>query len=176
MTPKLTEISQNAFVADLLEVARQVAADSWRADFLVGIGRGGLVPATYLSHATGLPMLSIDYSSGQPDFAEALLAKLAGRTIEGQRLIFVDDINDGGRTIGLLRRALFDAGAALANVRFAALITNVSSAERVDYAAREIDRRSFTNWFVFPWEAVAPKAAVVEEASTLPDRLRGTDV
>ena len=59
------------------------------ADVLIGIGRGGLVPAVFLSHATGLPMLSMDYSSRAPDFAAERLVKLAARSRTGERLLLV---------------------------------------------------------------------------------------
>ena len=58
-------------------LARLLEADSWRPDFLVGIGRGGLVPAAYLSHRTGIQMLSVDHSSGEAGFGDELLEKLA---------------------------------------------------------------------------------------------------
>jgi hypoxanthine phosphoribosyltransferase len=170
--PTLAAITHEDFVADVLALAEQLGAERERApDFLVGIGRGGLVPAVFLSHATGLPMLSIDHSSQVPEFAAELIATLAARTRGGERFIVVDDINDSGTTIRSLRDALAVAGAAEGGVRFAVLIDNVSSTECVDYRAREIDRRDDKRWFVFPWEAVAPTATIVEDAEAVTGRL-----
>ncbi len=170
--PIFTPIPQDEFVAAVHALAAQLASDTdWKPDFIIGIGRGGLVPAVFLSHATGLPMLSVDFSSQVEDFADAPLVKLAGRTRSGERLLFLDDINDSGRTITHLRRALADAGAADGAVRFAMLIDNVSSAERIDYSARRIDRTVTKDWFVFPWEAVAPDAAIELDAAAVPDRI-----
>ena len=84
--------------------------------------------------------------------------------------MFVDDINDSGRTIGLLRGKLAEAGAPAAHIRFATLIDNVVSAQRVDYRARTIDRTVTKDWYVFPWEAVAPRAAIEEDAAAVPER------
>ena len=126
----------------------------------------------YLSHATGLPTLSCDLSSHVKDFADDVLVRLAERTRAGERLLFVDDINDSGRTIGMLRTKLAQAGAADRAIRFATLIDNVSSAERVDYAARTIDRRVNKDWFVFPWEALAPAEAIAGDAADVPERIR----
>jgi uncharacterized protein len=169
--PVFTPISHDQVVADVRALAAAVAAGEWRPTFLIGVGRGGLVPAVYLSHAAGLPALSCDLSAGVQDFAEEVLVRLAARTRSGERLLFVDDINDSGRTIGLLRRALAAAGAADGAVRFATLIDNVASAERVDYAARTIDRRQVKDWYVFPWEALAPDAQLAEDAAAVPERL-----
>jgi len=106
-----------------------------------------------------------------PDFADAPLVRLAARTREGERLLFLDDINDSGRTIARLRRALVEAGAVPANVRFATLVDNSGSAERVDYRARTIDRARTRDWFVFPWEAVAPQASLDQDAAEVPERI-----
>ena len=55
-------ISYERFLDDIEAIAQQLEASTWRPDFIVGIGRGGLVPGTYLSHRTGLPLLSVDHS------------------------------------------------------------------------------------------------------------------
>lgn len=166
-----THIAQERFVADIHAIATLLAADAWKPDFIIGIGRGGLAPAVFLSHATGLPMLSVDYSSQVKDFADEPLLKLARRTRAGERLLFLDDINDSGRTITHLRARLHEGQAAPGHIRFATLIDNVSSAERVEYRARTIDRRETKDWFIFPWEAVAPDVAIQADAAAVPERI-----
>ncbi|RMB27523.1 hypothetical protein C8J44_2505 [Sphingomonas sp. PP-CE-3A-406] len=169
--PIFTPIPQHEFVAAIHILAAKLTEDTWKPDFIIGIGRGGLVPAVFLSHAIGLPTLSVDYSSQVKDFADEPLVKLAKRTRDGERLLFLDDINDSGRTITHLRGALVTAGAVEGAVRFAMLIDNVSSAERIEYCARTIDRTVTKDWFVFPWEAVAPAAAIAEDAAEVPERI-----
>ncbi|MCC2981016.1 phosphoribosyltransferase [Sphingomonas sp. IC4-52] len=172
MSPVFTSISHDAFVADVQALAAGIAAaPGWRPDTIIGIGRGGLVPAVYLSHAIGLPMLSCDFTSQVQDGAGDLLIRLAERTRGGERLLFVDDINDSGRTIGMLRAHLAAAGAVAEMVRFATLIDNEVSAQPVDYRARTIDRRIVKDWFVFPWEALASAEAIADDAAEVPDRL-----
>ena len=116
-------------------------------------------------------MLSVDYSSQVKDFADEPLVKLARRTQHGEHLLFLDDINDSGRTITHLRGALRAADAVPDRIRFATLIDNASSAERVDYRARTIDRTFNKDWFVFPWEAVAPAQSLIEDAAAVPERI-----
>ena len=169
--PIFTNITHSQFEAAVRALADQLAADDWTPHFIIGVGRGGLVPAVYLSHASGLPMLSVDFSSQVNDFADVPLAKLAARTREGERLLFLDDINDSGRTITHLRGALAAAGAVPGAVRFATLIDNIASAERIDYRHQTIDRRETKDWFVFPWEAVAPPAAIADDAAEVPERI-----
>lgn len=168
--PTLTPVDQPEFLTAVHYVAARIRESGWQPAFIIGVGRGGLTPAVYLSHATGVPMLSVDHSSDVPDFAAELLVKLAGRSQE-DRLLFVDDINDSGSTITHIRAALHEAGGNLDNVRFATLIDNVVSAERVDYRFRTIDRTQNKDWFVFPWEQVSPVDKVIEDSGVVPERL-----
>jgi hypoxanthine phosphoribosyltransferase len=169
--PELSPIAYGEFVSDVHAIADALKADHWRPDHLVGIGRGGLVPAAYLSHRTGISMLSVDFSSGVPAFADELLHKLAAATREGQRILLVDDINDSGRTIEALNRSLSAEGGAIDNVRVAVLIDNVRSVAKVHYRSRTIDRATDKRWFVFPWEAMAERGTLIEEAEAVPERL-----
>ena len=171
MMPVFTPIEHEAFVADVLTLAKAVRADPWQPTYIIGIGRGGLVPAVYLSHATGLPTLSCDLSSNVKDFADDVLVRLAQRSRDGERLLFIDDINDSGRTIGFLRDKLRAAGAVPGAIRFATLIDNRVSAQRVEYHARQIDRTTTKDWYVFPWEALAPDASLAEDAAAVPERI-----
>ncbi|HEX4693540.1 phosphoribosyltransferase [Sphingomonas sp.] len=169
--PIFTPIAHEEFVDQVHALAAAIATDGWTPSFIIGIGRGGLAPAVYLSHATGLPMLSVDHSSKVEDFSDAPLVRLAARTRDGERLLFVDDINDTGATIGKLRAALAAAGAVADGVRFATLLDNSQSSERVEYRAEVIDRRERKDWFVFPWEAVAPQTSLDADAAAVPERI-----
>jgi hypoxanthine phosphoribosyltransferase len=164
-------ISYDRFLADLETVAGKIEADQWRPDFIVGIGRGGLVPGAFLSHRTGIPLLSVDHSSKVYGFADELLLKLAASSIAGQRFLFIDDINDSGGTIKYLRETVLSNGAVPGSVRFAVLINNMSSQATVEYWSRSIDRSVDKEWFVFPWESVAPAQTLSQEAFEVPDRL-----
>jgi xanthine phosphoribosyltransferase len=170
-TPRLRHIPYDSFVADVQAIAARLDGDPWVPDFIVGIGRGGLVPGAYLSHRTGIPMLSVDYSSKVSGFADDLLIKLANMSISGQRILFVDDINDSGATLVNLRTSILDHGGIGENQRFAVLINNRRSKATVEYSSRAIDRDVDKDWYVFPWESVAPNAALVEEALSVPERL-----
>jgi hypoxanthine phosphoribosyltransferase len=169
--PDFRPISYERFLAEVEAVARALLADAWRPDFLVGIGRGGLVPAAYLSHRTGFAMLSVDHSSGEPDFADELLDKLAARINAGQRILIVDDINDSGKTIAFLRAAIEAKTGRTGGLRVAVLVHNIRSRAAVEYRGSEIDRATDKSWFVFPWEAVAPRETLVAAAAEVPERI-----
>lgn len=169
--PILVPISHDLFVEDVRAIAAKLASDEWQPDFLIGIGRGGLVPAAYLSHASGMTLLSVDYSSKVFAFADELIRQLAAKTQGGKRLLIVDDINDSGTTIAQLRAALGEAGAVEDNIRVAVLLNNIRSIAHADYWAREVDRSVDKSWFVFPWEAMAPTETLIEDSAAVPERL-----
>ncbi|HEX2763315.1 MAG TPA: phosphoribosyltransferase family protein [Allosphingosinicella sp.] len=169
--PELYYVPYASFLSDLETVARQIGVDGWKPNFLVGVGRGGLVPAAYLSHRTGITMLSVDHSSGEAAFADELLEKLAAKSRDGSRILIVDDINDSGSTIAYLREALTGYGCSPGNIRVAVLVNNLSSKAQVDYAGTHMDRSGDKRWFVFPWEAMATAESIVEDAASVPERL-----
>jgi len=169
--PELHPIMYDGFIADVRTVADKVRTGAWTPDFVIGIGRGGLVPAVFISHRLNLPMLSIDHSSKEPGFADELLGKVAMKSAAGTKLLFIDDINDSGGTIDYIRRILADNGCDHGNLRFAVLLNNLRSKVVVDYWSQMIDRSSDKRWFVFPWEAMGSDDTIVEEALSVPERL-----
>ena len=170
--PTLFYIPHERFLDEVEALAVQIEADDrWKPTFLVGVGRGGLVPAAYLSHRTGLQMLSVDHSSGERGFGDELLDKLAAKIRAGARILIVDDINDSGTTINYLRVAIEAKVDDPDALRVAVLIHNVRSKARVDYYGSEIDRGRDKKWYVFPWEAVAPRETLQVEAMAVPERL-----
>lgn len=164
-----TPFTHEDMVAGVHAIAE--AASDWNPTLLVGIGRGGLTPAVFLSHRMGLSMVSVDYSTKIAQFGDELIAVLAERTRDGDRLLFIEDINDSGKTIGELRAALARDGAVADQIRFAVMMDNIQSSQRVEYGFRTIDRSVQKDWFVFPWEAMAPRAALTEDAMEVPERI-----
>ena len=169
--PTLHYIPYERFLEEVETVARAIEADEWQPDLLVGIGRGGLVPAAYLSHRTGIQMLSVDHSSGETGFGDDLLDKLAAKIRAGHRILIVDDINDSGATIAYLRAAVDAKSGDPAGLRIAVLVNNIRSRSLSEYHGSEIDRDADKRWFVFPWEAVAPRTTLASDALAVPERL-----
>ena len=169
--PVLHYLPYERFLDEVETLAQALEADSWKPDFLVGIGRGGLVPAAYLSHRTGSQMLSVDHSSGEAGFGDELLDKLAKKITSGSNILIVDDINDSGGTIQYLRAAIEAKTEEPGRLRVAVLVHNVRSKAKAEYHGSEIDREQDKRWYVFPWEAVAPRSTLKVEALAVPERL-----
>ena len=169
--PEFFYVPYERFLDEVETVARLIEADDWRPDFLVGIGRGGLVPAAYLSHRTGIALLSVDHSTGEAGFGDELLDRLAAKIRDGARILIVDDINDSGGTIAYLRAAIDAKSGNPAGLRIAVLVNNIRSRSHSEYHGSELDRDADKRWYVFPWEAVAPRETLAREAAEVPERI-----
>jgi xanthine phosphoribosyltransferase len=144
-------------------IARQITIARWRPDYIVGLTRGGLIPATMLSHWMQVPMhtLNVSLRDGSELGPESNLW-MAEDALAGKNILIVDDINDSGATLEWIKKdwpsGCFPHDVAWnevwhENVRFAVLVNNeASEVKRIDYAASYINKAEEDKWIVFPWE------------------------
>jgi hypoxanthine phosphoribosyltransferase len=143
-----------------LDIARQISSSNWRPDYIVGIGRGGLIPATMLSHYMQIPMQTVDISlrDGGSTVSNCGMAEDA---YDGKNILVVDDINDQGTTIAWIKKDWQASALPSAirwdttfhnTVRFATLTNNLASKEIVDYSVWEVNKAEEDCWLVYPWE------------------------
>lgn len=140
--------------------------DNWRPDYIVGLTRGGLVPATIMSNMTGIPMYALDvrfrdtggnYTGPEScgwmrDNAIGLNGQVT-HDAHKKNILIVDDINDTGRTLCWIKDDWQCNEAWGNNVRTACLIDNAPSQfDTLDYTALEINKEENPVWIVFPWE------------------------
>lgn len=107
--------------SQVAELCRQITQDNWRPDYVIGLTRGGLLPATMISHWFDVPMhaLHVSLRDGDNNDCESNLwmaedafgyvpavhdtgsDSVAGRVDPDSRkqLLIVDDINDSGATM-----------------------------------------------------------------------------
>lgn len=160
------------------KIAWQMYKDNWRPDYIVGLTRGGLIPAVVMSNTLGIPMETLKVSLRDSDTESESNLWMAedaygyGGSFEGKpifdeykqkKILILDDINDTGATLdwiiqdwqsSCLPNSTHWADVWGNNVRFAVLIDNLSSnfSRRVEYTAKEINKAEDDSWIVFPWE------------------------
>ena len=143
-----------------LDLARQINSSDWRPSYIVGIGRGGLIPATLLSHYMNIPMQTLDVSLRDGGTTVSNLG-MGEDAYNNKHILIVDDINDQGSTIAWIKQdwpsGCFPNESAWNktwghNVRFATLTNNLASKETVDYSVWEVNKAEEDCWLVFPWE------------------------
>jgi hypoxanthine phosphoribosyltransferase len=157
-------------------IQKQIYADNWRPDYVVGLTRGGLTPAVLFSHWLGVPMntLHVRLLDGKEEDCETntwmpedAIGVTDGETCRWhpsarKNILIVDDINDSGATINWIKQNWESSCYAEDgpwktvwgnNVRFATLVNNTNSDAEVDYSSVDIDKLEHPDtWIVFPWE------------------------
>ena len=179
---RIVNIDYSDYLGLTAELCRQISLDNWRPDYIVGLARGGLVPATYISQYFNIPMygLKVSLRHGAEDTESNLwMAEDAFGYVDKEdrgetdawsdsearsNILIVDDINDSGATIKWLKQdweascmgavaADIWSGIWSSNVRFAVLVNNETSEFKdINYAARTVNKLDDPQWIVFPWE------------------------
>jgi hypoxanthine phosphoribosyltransferase len=149
------------------EILRQIQASDWRPDYVVGLTRGGLVPANLISQYLGCRMETLKVSLRDDTECESNLwmaEDAFGHEMEQPKnILIVDDINDTGATLNYIRQdwpsGCFPDNPRWtevwgSNVRVAVLVDNESSKSEVpiSYSAVDINKAEQDSWIVFPWE------------------------
>ena len=149
------------------EILRQIHADAWRPDYVVGLTRGGLVPANLISQYLDCRMetLKVSLRDGAECDSNLWMAEDAyGHNMaQPKNILIVDDINDTGATLNYIREdwpsGCFPDNPRWknvwgSNVRVAVLVDNESSKSEitVTYSAVDINKAEQDVWIVFPWE------------------------
>jgi len=118
-------------------------------DVIVGIARGGLIPAVRLSHVLGdveLKVIDVKFYKGIDERMEkpVVTIPLHG-SLEGKKVVIVDDVSDTGKTLEVVIEEVKKAGAK--EVKVACLSMKPWTKVVPDFYVFRTDK-----WIVFPWE------------------------
>ncbi|MCD2146748.1 phosphoribosyltransferase [Gordonia paraffinivorans] len=138
------------------ELAQQVADDGYVPDIILGIARGGLIPAGAIAYALDCKLmisLNVEFYTGIGEtLSEPVLlpSLLEASGLTGQRVLVVDDVADTGKTLKLVIEYCEQQGR-VAEVRSAVLYKKPHTITVPDYNWRTTDK-----WIDFPWSAQGP--------------------
>ena len=145
------------------EILRQLQRDAWMPDYVVGITRGGLVPANLISQYLEVPMECLKVSLRDDNSQPESNLWMSEDAFEQKRILIVDDINDSGATLNWIQEDWQSSNLPDNpkwqeiwgdTVRVATLVDNESSASEltVSYSAVGLNKAEEDFWIVFPWE------------------------
>ncbi len=140
-------------------IVRSIRSSGWVPDYIVGVVRGGSVPAVYLSHKLKIPVVMVAWNIRDTTiFGKESNCWIPEDIHRGKKVLVVDDIVDGGDTIRELLQDWNKSTAGLGNLpvdnlRIAAMYYNTAQDVNVDFYHHTIDRNEDARWVIFPWEA-----------------------
>lgn len=133
----------------LLEQAERICRCGFRPDVIVGVSRGGWLPARVLSDLLENPCLAnvkaenyigIGKTRDKPALTQGVSVCVAGK-----RVLVVDEVADSGGSLKLVKAHILEQGAL--EVKTATLYCKPQSVFKPDFYEKETDC-----WIVFPWE------------------------
>jgi uncharacterized protein len=133
-------------------LAQQVADSGYRPTIVLGVARGGLLPAATLAYALNVKNLftvNVEFYTGvdeRLEFPVMLPPLLNVVDIAGATVLVADDVADTGATLQLVMDYCAEH---VADVRCAVLYEKPRSTVKCEYVWRRTDR-----WIDFPWSAL----------------------
>jgi len=136
------------------DLALDVIRSGFEAEVVVAIARGGLLLAGGIAYALGLKScgaVNAEFYTGvgtRLDTPILLPPFLDAQSIDGKKVLLVDDVSDSGRTLDMVVTLLEGMGA---EVRTVVLYTKPGTVHEPAYSWRRT-----AQWITFPWSAEPP--------------------
>lgn len=160
------KVSWLEFQGLVAKICRDISVTGWRPDYIVGITRGGLLPAVMISQYFNVPCETLkvslrDHGGENPTESNLWMAEDA---FNGKKILIVDDINDTGATFNWILKdwqssclpndSAWKEMVWNSNVHFATVFDNLSSNSliKMTYVGEEINKAENNVWIDFPFE------------------------
>lgn len=133
----------------LLSLGRKVVCSRFVPDVVVGVSRGGWIPARVLCDLLSAPVLAsigVEFYAGVGETKRRpILTQPLSTSVSGKKVLLVDEVADSGESLKLAREQLIDGGAE--EVKTVTMYAKPWSTIEPDYYEKRTSR-----WIVFPWE------------------------
>lgn len=149
---------------------RHKIVDDFTPDVIVGLSRGGLVPARIMSDYLWIKdLLTVKTEhwgiTANTD-GKATLSNTSNLNVQGRKVLIVDDITDTGQSMKLAYDFIKSRNPG--ELKTATLL-HINRSEFVpDYYGEEVSQERWT-WFIFPWN-------VYEDLSNLLSKVLGEEM
>ena len=135
-------------IDSIRNILDQLNKSNFDPEVIIGINRGGCIPGIYLSHCLKKPHEVINISI-RDSYKKIDMSKIEEQLNKFNSALIVDDINDSGKTIGVIKDLCKNLKI---NIHFAVLINNSESSSSIDYYGKKVNSKSKDYWYIFPWE------------------------
>ncbi|UCE96984.1 MAG: phosphoribosyltransferase [Candidatus Bathyarchaeota archaeon] len=144
----------------LLELAQKIRKDKFSPDVIVGISRGGWIPARILSDLLEHPEIAnvkAEFYLGVAETTkEPVITQTVSTNVKDKKVFLVDDVSDTGKSLRLVKDYLLEQGAKA--LKIATLYYKPWSITKPDYY-----EKTTQDWIIFPWERKEALRRVIEK-------------
>src|SRR3989304_1736730 len=160
MTNTLFEApSWNQIYKMLLSQAEKIRHSGLQPDVIVGVSRGGWIPARVLSDLLENPTLASVQVETYSSANQANLPTLTQRVsmpVTKKAVLIVDDVADSGNSLKVVKEHILQQGAEVA--KLATLYYKPWSTVKPEYYEKKTSK-----WIVFPWDRKETVRRIMEE-------------
>lgn len=139
-------------------ISRQMSQENWRPDYVVGLLRGGIIPAVHLSHWWDIPLIALPWSTRDGKTSETKnIQPISDLILSRKKVLVVDDICDSALTLDQVTQSTYQKVGAVNYdsdfYRTAVLHHNIGQdIFEPSYYHIEINKTEDPSWIVYPWE------------------------
>ncbi|MFC1487777.1 phosphoribosyltransferase [Thermoproteota archaeon] len=133
----------------IFELSVQIEKSNFKPDIIVGMSRGGWVPARIISDCLGNPNLanvSVEFYENLGETkSEPMIKQPISISVRNKKILLVDDVVDTGKSVKLVETHLRNNGAS--SIKIASVYYKPWSIVIPEYYQKETQL-----WIIFPWE------------------------
>ena len=144
----------------LLNLAKTINNNGFRADIIVGVSRGGWLPARILSDLLENPKLAHIaaefYIEPNKTRYKPIITQPISVSVKDKKILLVDDVADTGESLKLVKSHLEEDSAS--EIKVVTIYKKPWSTIIPEYHAKETSL-----WIIFPWEIKETVRKIVEK-------------
>jgi hypoxanthine phosphoribosyltransferase len=148
-------------------LAFAILESGFQPEVIIGIARGGYVPARLLCDFLDVSALTslrvVHYASGARKQPLAEVTDSLCTDITGKQVLIVDDVSDTGDTYEVAIRHL--AGFDPLEIRTAVLLHKTSARYQPDYIGRKVIK---WRWMIYPWAVIEDITGFIQHMEPRP--------
>jgi len=133
----------------LLSLAGKIRSDNFQPDVIVGVSRGGVIPARVMSDLLENPKLAsveVEFYVGIAERkGKPVITQPVSTSVEGKKVLIIDDVADTGKTLYLVSNCIVGWGAK--EMKTGTIYYKPWSEIFPDFYEKKT-----TRWVIFPWE------------------------